>query len=178
MSTKNNPTWIEINKINDQESLINLINKHELIFDNWELGIYLFGKFIKLRPQEYNFLYALFKQNGKRTKAEKIMLAINAKCNSAKYSLKSLSYRIKAKIKSKILKAFKNNLSEKHKEFYIFSSPSKNEWIILDDYYKENGKFFQDKSADLQYLNLNIFINEMIHVKNGFYLTIFRKGKI
>ncbi|MEE3348861.1 MAG: hypothetical protein VZR09_02365 [Candidatus Gastranaerophilaceae bacterium] len=65
MSKRTNPLWTEVDRIDDDEFLINLIKKYELIFDHWEYGIYLFGKFIKLKPQEYNFLRALLKQNGK-----------------------------------------------------------------------------------------------------------------
>ena len=51
MSKRTNHLWTEVDRIDD-EFLINLIKKYELIFDHWECGIYLFGKFIKLKPQD------------------------------------------------------------------------------------------------------------------------------
>ena len=164
------PIFIEVKKAIRGEELQAIVFTYDLVFYSCMHDIYLLGQYVKLRPQEYQFLKKIVSQNGKAITAEKLMDKIGAKITSTKYSKQDLANRIKSKIKCKIKNAIDKNgfiPKDKNTGLYVLHNTDYAQWAIIDENYLSNNSHWQ-------FFELKLVLNDLITGEKGKYYSKFR----
>ena len=175
---KDFPTWCEIDfTMSDGYDFDSIASQHEVVLCSNNYTIIFYNTPVKLIAQEYKFVLAILKKNGKRINANKLMSEIGSRCQEE--MKQPLSYRIKSKIKNKLKKALENECPDNMIPF----DPEENDWYVFNKDWQFTIKYPQGRNGSMgpalhyqQFYSIDDIFTPFIYVKDGFYSTKYQKG--